>query len=153
MKNIKYLDHPYWIHKCLNIGCISIPYYIFLDIYFPEIFTDIGWMLENINFPLPTIQISMSETFDKSQMSETIDVPAGCSGNKFCIILCSHNVWNPSLSPNLYPSSAVEISHKSCRSDLSNFMNSVILTKGKLHWQLVATDRHYVEGVTMCTSS
>ena len=22
----KYLDHPYWIHKCLNIGWISISY-------------------------------------------------------------------------------------------------------------------------------
>ena len=28
----------------------------------------------------------------------------------FCIILCSHRVWN--LSPNLNPSPAVEISHK-----------------------------------------
>ena len=25
----------------------------------------------------------MSETFDKSQMSETIDVPAGCNSYKF----------------------------------------------------------------------
>ena len=22
MKNINYLDHPYWIHKCLNVGRI-----------------------------------------------------------------------------------------------------------------------------------
>ena len=34
------------------------------------------------------------------------------SGNMFCITLCSHRVWNPSLSPNLNPSPAVEISHK-----------------------------------------
>ena len=27
----------------------------------------------------PNIKGSMSETFDKSQMSETIDVPAGCT--------------------------------------------------------------------------
>ena len=27
----------------------------------------------------PNVKGSMSETFDKSQMSETIDVPAGCS--------------------------------------------------------------------------
>ena len=26
-------------------------------------------------------------------------------------ILCSHRVWNPSLSPNVNPSPAVEISH------------------------------------------
>ena len=31
------------------------------------------------------------------------------SGNMFCIILCSHRIWNPSLSPNLNPSLAVEI--------------------------------------------
>ena len=29
----------------------------------------------------------------------------------FCIIQCSHRVWNPSLSLNLNPSPAVEISH------------------------------------------
>ena len=29
-------------------------------------------------FPLPPIQIVMSEMFDKSQMSESFDVPAGC---------------------------------------------------------------------------
>ena len=29
----KYLDHPYWIHKCLNVGQISIFYYIFLYIF------------------------------------------------------------------------------------------------------------------------
>ena len=34
-----------------------------------------------------------------------------CSGNMFCIILCSHWVWNLSPSPNLNPSLAVEISH------------------------------------------
>ena len=28
-KNINYQDHPYWIHKCLNVSRISIPYYIF----------------------------------------------------------------------------------------------------------------------------
>ena len=33
------------------------------------------------------------------------------SGNIFCIILCSHRYWNPSPSPNLNPSPAVEISH------------------------------------------
>ena len=29
------------------------------------------------------MQISMSEMFDKSQMSESFDVPAGCSVTKF----------------------------------------------------------------------
>ena len=42
----KYLDHPYWIHKCLNVGRISIPYYIFLYIYFPQIGTQIGFLCD-----------------------------------------------------------------------------------------------------------
>ena len=50
MKNINYLDHPYWIHKCLRVSQISLFYLVFLYIYFPEIFTKIGWMLENVNF-------------------------------------------------------------------------------------------------------
>ena len=50
MKNVNYLDHPYWIHKCLNVGRISIPYYIFLYKYFPQIFTKIGEMIENVHF-------------------------------------------------------------------------------------------------------
>ena len=33
------------------------------------------------------------------------------SGNMFCIILCSHRVWNPSPSLNLNPSPAVKLSH------------------------------------------
>ena len=33
-----------------------------------------------------------------------------CSGNMSCISLCSHRVWNLSLSPNLNPSPSVEIS-------------------------------------------
>ena len=38
-------------------------------------------------FPLPTIQILMSEMFDKSQMSEPFYVPAGCNiSNKFFIM-------------------------------------------------------------------
>ena len=51
MKNINYLDHPYWTPKCLNIGQISIPYWIFLYIS-PQIFTQIGWMLENVNISI-----------------------------------------------------------------------------------------------------
>ena len=41
----KYLDHPYWIHKCLSIVRISIFYYIFLYIYFPGIFTELGGLV------------------------------------------------------------------------------------------------------------
>ena len=52
MENINYMDHPYWIHKCLNVGRISIPYYIFLYIYFPQIGTQTGWMLENMNISI-----------------------------------------------------------------------------------------------------
>ena len=52
MKNINYMDHPYWIHKCLNVGQISIPYYIFPDIYFQLIFTQIGCMIENVNISI-----------------------------------------------------------------------------------------------------
>ena len=29
----------------------------------------------------------------------------------FCTVVCNHRVWNPSLSPNLNPSAAVEINH------------------------------------------
>ena len=52
MKNINYLDHPYWIPKCLNIGRISIPLQIFPYIYFPQIFTQIGCMIENVKIPI-----------------------------------------------------------------------------------------------------
>ena len=48
----KYLDHPYWIPKCLNVK-----------------------KLFSID---PNVKGAMSEMFDKSQMSERIDVPAGC---------------------------------------------------------------------------
>ena len=51
-EKINYLDHPYWIPKCLNIGRISIPFYIFLYIYFRQIFTQIGWMIENMNISI-----------------------------------------------------------------------------------------------------
>ena len=34
------------------------------------------------------------------------------SGNMFCMILCSHRVWNPNPSPNLNPSPAVEMNNK-----------------------------------------
>ena len=37
----------------------------------------------------------MSETFDKSQMSETIDVPAGCSG-----VTPADLTWWPVWQPN-----------------------------------------------------
>ena len=52
MKNINYLDHPYWIPKCLNVGRISIPLQIFPYIYFPQIFTQIGCMIENVKIPI-----------------------------------------------------------------------------------------------------
>ena len=52
MKNINYLDHPYWIPKCLNVGQISIPLQIFPYIYFPQIFTQIGCMIENVKIPI-----------------------------------------------------------------------------------------------------
>ena len=48
----KYLDDPYWIPKYLNVGRISIPVQFFPYIYFPQIFTHIGWMLENVNISI-----------------------------------------------------------------------------------------------------
>ena len=51
-KNINYLDHPYWIPKCLNVGWISIPLQMFPYIYFPQIFTQIGCMIENVKIPI-----------------------------------------------------------------------------------------------------
>ena len=36
--------------------------------------------------------------------------PNLCNRYMFCIILCSHRVWNPSPNPN--PSLAAEVSHK-----------------------------------------
>ena len=42
------------------------------------------------------------------------------SGNMFCIILCSHRVWNPSLSPNLNPSPAVEITDYTTTEELTS---------------------------------
>ena len=63
MKNINYLDHPYWIPKCLNVGWISIPLQIFSYIYFPQIFTEIGWMFENVKIPLTTMLFSYFDYF------------------------------------------------------------------------------------------
>ena len=46
------MDHPYWIHKCLNVGRISIPYYIFPDLYLQIILTHTRCMIENVNTPI-----------------------------------------------------------------------------------------------------
>ena len=76
----KYLDHPYWIPKCLNIGQISIPLQIFSYIYFPQIFTEIGFLCEIkiMIFSIdPNVKGAISESFDKSHLSESVDVPAG----------------------------------------------------------------------------
>ena len=83
MKNINYLDHPYWIPKCLNVGRISIPLQIFSYIYFPQIFTEIGWMFENVKIPIDHHAIFLFWLFQNllilSHLSESFDVPAGCS--------------------------------------------------------------------------
>ena len=82
MKNINFLDHPYWIPKCLNVGRISIPWQIFSYIYFPQIFTDIGWMFENVKIPIDHHAIFLFCPFQNllilSHLSESVDVPAGC---------------------------------------------------------------------------
>ena len=51
----------------------------------------------------------------------------------FCVILCSHRVWSRSLSPNLNPSPAVEISHK-----LSTDLNVLLpfLDVKQLKWEM-----------------
>ena len=83
MKNINFLDHPYWIPKCLNVGRISIPWQIFSYIYFPQIFTDIGWMFENVKIPIDHHAIFLFYPFQNllilSHLSESFDVPAGCN--------------------------------------------------------------------------
>ena len=83
MKNINFLDHPYWIPKCLNIGRISIPLQIFSYIYFPKIFTEIGWMFENVKIPIDHHAIFLFCPFQNllilSHLSESVDVPAGCT--------------------------------------------------------------------------
>ena len=65
MKNINYLDHPYWIPKCLNVGRISIPLQIFSYIYFPQIFTEIKMFgcLKMWKFPLTTMLFSYFDYF------------------------------------------------------------------------------------------
>ena len=89
MKNINYLDHPYWILKCLNIGRISIPLQIFPYIYFPQIFTQIGCMIENVKIPIDHHTILIFWLFQNllilSHLSESFDVPAGCVS---CIVRC-----------------------------------------------------------------
>ena len=81
MKNINYLDHPYWIPKCLNVGQISIPLQIFSYIYFPQIFTEIGWMFENVKIPIDHHAIFLFWLFQNLlillHLSESFDVPAG----------------------------------------------------------------------------
>ena len=53
-------------------------------IYFPDMFSEIGFLCD-INLVVKIIilidlhgKVTMSETFEKSQMSESFDVPAGC---------------------------------------------------------------------------
>ena len=46
-------------------------------IYFPYMFTEIGWMLENVNFSIALRTNFNVRNFEKSQMSESFDVPAG----------------------------------------------------------------------------
>ena len=76
------------------------------------------------------------------------------SGNMFCITLCSHRVWNPSLTPNLNLSPAVEISHFSVHLYISNHILRESLCARHQHvpyvtrfyptsrWSLVHTYRH-----------
>ena len=82
MKNINFLNHPYWIPKCLNVGQISIPLQIFSYIYFLQIFTEIGWMFENVKIPIDHHAIFLFCPFQNllilSHLSESVDVPAGC---------------------------------------------------------------------------
>ena len=72
MKNINFLDHPYWIPKCLKF---------FSYIYFPQIFTEIGWMFENVKIPIDHHAIFLFCPFQNllilSYLSESVDVPAG----------------------------------------------------------------------------
>ena len=81
MKNINFLDHPYWIPKCLNVGRISMPLQIFSYIYFPQIFIEIGWMFENVKIPIDHHVIFLFCPFQNllilSHLSESVDVPAG----------------------------------------------------------------------------
>ena len=90
MKNINYQDHPYWIPKCLNVGWISIPLQIFPYIYFPQIFTQIGCMIENVKIPIDHHTILVFWLFQNllilSHLSESFDVPAGCN--------VLHNIMN-----------------------------------------------------------
>ena len=67
MKNINYLDHPYWIPKCLNVGRISIPLQIFSYIYPPNLYLnrlDV-WKCENSHGPpYYFVILTISESFD-----------------------------------------------------------------------------------------
>ena len=50
----------------------------------------------------PNVKGAMSEMFDKSQMSESIDVPAGCERNKHNLherqnMFWNHHGWDTSL--------------------------------------------------------
>ena len=44
----KYLGPSFTIHKCLNVVWMSLFYYIFLYLYFQEIFNELGEMVEII---------------------------------------------------------------------------------------------------------
>ena len=68
MKNINYLDHPYWIPKCLNIGQISIPLQIFsIYIFPPNLYSNRlhDWKCKNSHWPPYYFGIlTISESFD-----------------------------------------------------------------------------------------
>ena len=89
MKNINYLDHPYWIPKCLNVGQISIPLQIFPYIYFPQIFTQIGCMIENVKIPID------HHTSGGSRISPRrgCQLPRGGANIRFCQIF-PKTAWN-----------------------------------------------------------
>ena len=67
MKNINYLDHPYWIPKCLNVGRISIPLQIFPYIFPPNLYSNRlhDWKCKNSHWPPYYLGIlTISESFD-----------------------------------------------------------------------------------------
>ena len=49
------------------------------SIYFPDIFTEIGGMIENIFFPIDLMHNQCQNFLILSHFSECFDVPAGCA--------------------------------------------------------------------------
>ena len=57
---------------------VDVPMLVIFSIYIPHIFSELAGIIQIIKSPLSTMLLPISETFNKSQLSEFFDLSAGC---------------------------------------------------------------------------